>query len=591
MKTNCKALLGAMTVLVLALAVSACDKFGSDWRQIRFSAVSHPESEGGKTRTAYSGNITTINNKKVERIDWQDGDRILIASDVAQTSGGASSAVYSVSGITTDSGTQKSKGGITPVDAHGLQWGDDDVPYRFMGVYPSTGSFSNSNGTVTVSGMSIPSTVSIDLEELYSNQSASSSSNTFAADLTNAWMLADVQNVELDSDVELDFYPAFTAFEFTIKCDQNTQLYITEFSLSSASTAINGSYTATLAPGGASTYSCPTATASNEVTTVSFPATTHFPNGLPVSGTESATFTILALPTTLNDLSISVTAKRTGPNNTLVPFTRKLALKNSNVQGNDNFISFDACKKHRILGLAMPEGDFRMIFDFEVADWELATDNPYQYVSPSAARIRSMDATYRRYDSDNDDYTDWDGSHIVVSYGYKNQLGEVVGLNDEAMATSPTGYEAYRAGFSPIIKLGSISDGSAAFRLVLDNPSFKFIKYNYDETTGEYLAYHQYSDAIDITESVTYFSVVPARQFANDATTIQKTCTVSLLSVAEGTLHVMPFNMSGTNYLESGDAYYRLPGESEKELKFYYVGPSDYATTGDLFDSDGTQHN
>ena len=589
-------MLGAITVLVLALAVSACEKSGgSESRQVRFSAVSRAESAVG-TRTAYSGEYTEGSDNKVyERIDWLGSesntpDRIkigMVKSMDTQNQSFASSE-YVISQVSTEG--LKSVASIEPVSANGLQWGDNEGLYRFMGVYPSSGTIaydgSVNPGVGTVSGMSIPSAVTIDLSSSSSNNNVS-----YPADLSNAWMLADVRNVQEDANVGLDFYPAFTAFEFTIKCQTSNPIYLNSFSLSSASTAINGSYTATLNTGGASTYSFPTATSNNEITTVTFSGTGANANGLEVTDTKSATFTILALPTALSDLSITVTAKRQGPNNTLVPFTRKLALKNSNIQSNDGFITFDACNKHRILGLAMPDGDFRLIFDFQVAEWELATDNPYQYVSPSAARIRSMDATYRRYDSDNDDYTDWDGSHIVVSYGYKNQLGEVVGLNDEAMATSPTGYEAYRAGFSPIIKLGSISDGSAAFRLVLDNPSFKFIKYNYDETTGEYLAYHQYSDAIDITESVTYFSVVPARQFANDATTIQKTCTVSLLSVAEGTLHVMPFNMSGTNYLESGDAYYRLPGESEKELKFYYVGPSDYATTGDLFDSDGTQHN
>ena len=588
-------MLGAITVLVLALAVSACEKSGgSESRQVRFSAVSRAESAVG-TRTAYSGEYTEGSDNKVyERIDWLGSesntpDRIkigMVKSMDTQNQSFASSE-YVISQVSTEG--LKSVASIEPVSANGLQWGDNENFYRFMGVYPSSGTISyngNANpGVGTVSGMSIPSAVTIDLSSSSSNNNVS-----YPADLSNAWMLADVRNVQEDANVGLDFYPAFTAFEFTIKCQTSNPIYLNSFSLSSASTAINGSYTATLNTGGASTYSFPTATSNNEITTVTFSGTGANANGLEVTDTKSATFTILALPTALSDLSITVTAKRQGPNNTLVPFTRKLALKNSNIQSNDGFITFDACKKHRILGLAMPDGDFRLIFDFEVADWELATDDPYQYVSPSGARILSMDQTYRRLDSDSE-YSDWNGSSIVVSYGYMNNQDEVVSLDDDAMAASPSGYGAYRAAFSPIIKMGTLSDGSAAFRLVLDNPKFKFIKYDYNETTGAYVAQHQYADAIDITGNETYFSVVPAKQFPNDATQIQKTCTVSLLSVAEGTFHVMPFNMSGTDYLVPGDAYYRLPGDSEKELKFVYVGPSDFASSGVLYNRDGTPLN
>ena len=93
--------------------------------------------------------------------------------------------------------------------------------------------------------MSISSAVTINL-----GSSSSNNNVTYPADLSSAWMLADVRNVQEDSNVELDFYPAFTAFEFTIKCQTSNLIYLNSFSLSFASTAINGSYMATLNTGG-----------------------------------------------------------------------------------------------------------------------------------------------------------------------------------------------------------------------------------------------------------------------------------------------------------------------------------------------------
>ena len=589
-------MLGAITVLVLALAVSACNKFGSDLRQIRFSAVSYPESEMGKTRTAYSGSPATVNNKYVERIDWQSGDEVLIASDVAQTPGGVSSAVYSISGITPDTANQKSEGDITPVNGNGLQWGDGDGdgPYRFMGVYPSTATINTSNGTV--SGMSIPDTQDVDATRMEMTETNGNVTNvTYLPNMSNAWMLADRVGVSKGADVELQFYPAFTAFEFNILCQDasaNDRVYIRSFTLSSASLDIWGSYSAALAVDGGSVFTLPTEGNNKSITVI-------FDNPVEVSGSKSVTFTLFTLPRNLNDLSISITASRETQQGT---FTRKLALKNSNIQSNDGFITFDACKKHRILALSMPDGDFRLIFDFQVAEWELATNDPYEYESPLPAKIKSCDATYRRFDSDDDFVTErtpypstvsdgdssWEGSSILVSYGYKNhegnQGGEIVIVDDDEIASDETDrYAGYRAAFSPVIALADHTDGSAVLRLVLDNPLFKFIQY---ETSSGGNANHRLSDSIDITEDLTYFSVVPARQLANDVSLHERVCTVSLLSVAEGTLHEMEFNKSGDN----NDGFYRLPGDSAKQLRFFYVGPSAYATAGDLRNANGTHH-
>ena len=586
-----------MSLLGLALAVSACEKSGgSESRQVRFSAVSRAESAVG-TRTAYSGEFTEVTEgsttTKYERIDWLGSesntpDRIkigMVKSMDTQNQSFASS-VYVINEVNTADNGLKSVATVEPDDANGLQWGDNEGLYRFMGVYPSSGTIdydvSVDPVVGTVTGMSIPDRQNVDATRMETETSGTMTNVKYLPNMSNAWMLADRVGVSEGADVVLQFYPAFTAFEFNILCSDASSsdpVYIRSFTLSSASLDICGSYGATLAVDGGSSFTPPTE--GNKSIMV------NFDDPVEVSGSKSVTFTLFTLPRDLNDLSISITASRVSQ---LGTFTRTLALK----QGN-NFIPFEARKKHRIMAVSMPSGDFRLIFDFQVDEWREATNDPYSYTSPSPGLIRSYDPTYRRFDSSTTPFSDserspypsvapstdadWANTAIQVSYGYMNRSGEVVPLDDAALATDVTGRYGgvYRSAYSPIIELNTKGDVSAALRLVLDNPNFKFIKYEFDN--GDYVANHGISDTIEIEGNSTYFSVVPAEQFPVDVRLYERLCTVSLLSTAEGTFHVMRFNRSGN--LDNVN-YYRLPGESESELKFFYVAPADYGTTGDL---------
>lgn len=598
MKTNFKALAGWVSLLGLTLFLSSCEKSGgSVSRQIRFSAVSRAEAAAG-TRTAYSGAIIPVTeggtSKKYERIDWLDGDNILICSDVAKTPSNQSSSEYSISDVSESSDYLKSVAKVEPVDEQGLQWGDGAGPYRFMGVYPSSPATISTAGVVT--GMSIPGAQNVDPNKTKETQENGNVTNvTFTPDMSYAWMLADAPGVSEGGNVDMQFYPAFTAFEFTIQCQEAEMISIQSFQLSSASKDIWGPFSANLAANGGSSFTPPTS-GENKSITVNFSG-----NCAVVTNTKSVTFTIFALPDVidhvLDDLSITVTAaKESMAANNI--YTRTLALK----QG-DDFIEFEPGKKHRIFGLAMPNGDYRFILESSVADWEAGTE--FGYETPSPARILCYDPTYRRFDSADftadpvverttsydDDPLTWTGSSIEVSYGYKNQNGEIVILDDDALKTDRSGqFAAYRAAFSPVIGLCCKSYNGAVLRLVLDNPAFKFIQYDDQNGNG---AVHGISDAIDITGNWTYFSVVPVEQFSKDVTSAQRVCKVSLLSVAAGTFHEMAFNISGNGgYLNDQDVinYYRMPGESDKELKFFYVGPAEFATVGDLRNADGTQN-
>ena len=537
-----------LTVTALVL-LAGCQKPGGVGSAIKFSAVT---AEPAQTKTAYSGAITAGS----ERIDWEAGDIIRIASDVARTEGGDDYADYTLG--TPEASGVNSTSKATPSGGSGLEWGSGT--HHFWGIYPSHAI--TVSGSASAAGLSIPATQNA----IPANKTETSTLTSFAPDLSSAWMLADKSGVaEGASDFTLDFYPAFTAFEFTLKSQDAITLTVKSFTITSTSSNLAGTFDVTaFAESGASTFGNISAASTN--------ISGSFGAGVDVTQTKSLTFTVLALPQVLDNLSITFNIEKGG-----VSSYRTLPLKYSSTHATHpgEFISFAACKKHRITGLALPNGEL-FLSALTVSAWDseaaTAVDYSYNYTSPAAAKIKACEE-YRRYDTDSD-YTNWDKSFIVVSYGYMNHDGEVIITN--------TPDASLRSAFSPVIEVATESESNTVLRLVLDNPNFKFVQYNGNAAA---VSDHSLTDAIEIPSGAsvqTFFSVVPVKQFRIDAPESEKKCTVSLLSVESGTFHEMSFNNSGT--LD----YYRLPGESNKELTFYYVGPAVYTNTGTLYNPNGT---
>lgn len=543
MKTR---ILWAVAALVL---LAGCQKFGGAGKEIRFSAVAKPDAA---TKTVYSGEVVGV----YERINWVAGDVIRIASDLAQTEGGDDYADYTLG--TPEASGVNSTSKVTPSGGSGLEWGSGT--HHFWGIYPYHAI--TVSGSASAAGLSIPATQNV----IAANKTETSTLTSFAPDLSSAWMLADKSGVaEGASDLDLDFYPAFTAFEFTLGSQDAVTLKIKSFTISSTTSELAGTFDVTaFADGGASTY--------GSVSSASTSISVSFGEGVDVTQTKSLTFTVLALPQVLDNLSITFNIEKGG-----VSSYRTLPLKYSSTHATHpgEFISFAACKKHRITGLALPNGEL-FLSALTVSAWDseasTAVDYSYNYTSPAAAKIKACEE-YRRYDTDSD-YTNWDESFIVVSYGYMNHDGEVIITN--------TPDASLRSAFSPVIEVATESESNTVLRLVLDNPNFKFVQYDGNAAS---VSDHSLADAIEIPSGPsvqTYFSVVPVKQFRIDAPESEKKCIVSLLSVESGTFHEMSFNNSGT------PDYYRLPGESNKELTFYYVGPAVYTNTGTLYNPDGT---
>lgn len=332
-------LLGAGILLSLA----GCQKgttSDNEGKLIQFGAKS-----GAPTRTAYSGEGTTGDKDELtwERIDWVEGDEVLIGSDKAFGRKGGTNryANYRIYGVQANGNI--STASISDNDGKGLVWGNESA-YTFYGIYPASAGDANiadGNATFTIATPQSPKDGKTDMEQ--------------------AVMLAKVSGVAPNQTVDLHFYPAYTAFEFVLKA-ANTDVNLTKVELVSDSDLV-GTVTATIAEGtttnsagetiGASTFSAPTD--AGKVLTY------NFPSGTKVTKDTELTFTVFALPVDVVKLKLRFYTNDTD---------FQLATLKKKVNGvQTDEVTFDACRKHKIYGLAIPDGQWHLYLEADVLDW------------------------------------------------------------------------------------------------------------------------------------------------------------------------------------------------------------------------------
>ena len=331
-------LLGAGIILSLV----GCQKgttSDNSGKTIKFGALT-----GAPTRTAYSGEGTTVDDELTwERIDWIDGDQVMIGSDKALGRQGGTNryATYRIFGTQPDGNI--SKASIADDEGKGLVWGDNaDEEYTFYGVYPASAGDANlADGSVTFT-VATPQ-----------------APKDNKPDMDQAVMLAMLSGAKpSDKSVDLQFYPAYTAFEFVLKA-ANTDVNLTKVELVSSSNLV-GTVTATLAEGtqnnsagnpiGASTFSDPT----NPGTVLAY----NFPANTKVTKDTELTFTVFALPADVVKLKVKFYTNDTD---------YQSATLKSKADGEN--IKFDACRKHKIYGLAIPDGQWHLYLEADVLDW------------------------------------------------------------------------------------------------------------------------------------------------------------------------------------------------------------------------------
>lgn len=194
-----------------------------------------------------------------------------------------------------------------------------------------------------------------------------------------------------------------------------------------------------------------------------------------------------------------------------------------------------------------------------VAPW---TDAPVlDYTLKMSTNMRLFDSWLYRYDTVDQDYTNWSnwaGSHMVVSDG---------------RVTTPVAPEvvAGRPLYSPQIQLVTTGVAGSSFDLVIDNADFEIVRANKNDV-GVVTSYDASTDGkltIAAGEDVyTYFYIVP--KAANPANVVAK---VSLI-----------YNDPVLGPQKVTFNYSALPGYSDDsaEIWAYYVPNSEYNITGKL---------
>ena len=478
-----------MTYLLLLagiLLLAGCQKEGGisvGKGEIRFVASARPE-----TKTVYGGYFKPDPNDDEkwvdanpadaawQSIDWVAGDEIRIYSDkavrrVGFESGAAADALYhwadySLTNVT--AGTANTEDGWSsatlvnmsndgtgdPYDqekvgdayhvGNGLMWPDAD-PAKFYAVYPRLRLIS---GIPEDEGTAATPPDEDDDPYQYALLGVSGKFPLLMPDSQRfsekgnlseyGYMTAMGSGKASDDKVTLEFSPDFSAFEISVK-SAGDPIGLKKFELISAGKSLAGEYVVDYSSGTKS-YTFPTS--GGKTITVNL-------NGLSAD-TDYLTFTVLALPQEYNDLSVRFTTSQ--------DVTRTLALKYADpATGTPGAnVPFAAGVKHRIYGLALPNGE--LLISVGTAPWDEVDPSTYTTIEDAS----TMFDTYQAYLNGQ---PLWKDTYVAVAPGYIT--GHLVPDDPESPVVS------YPKN-STMFTLTTISVG-VELRLVSDNPKVGFV--------------------------------------------------------------------------------------------------------------------
>jgi hypothetical protein len=310
------------------------------------------------TRTEFSGVLTD----GWERINWVEGDQLLIWSDNAVNRAGQSgkSAIYDLINIQPNGKESRAK--IHRSGEDGLVFLDDEnTPYQFWGIYPA-----NAISAAPAAGelsYTIPATQT-------------------AGDMNNGVQLA-YASIAKQQHVDLHFKPAFTAFSFEVAAA--VPMKINGFTMTSVErkngantfgpSVLSGTVAAKVEEGAdAWTYTVPAAGEGN--TSISTTFATPFDLAFENEGdtkTNEAKFVLFAVPADITSLTLLFDVTVDGKAE-----TRKVSI--SYAKDGEGFakgdpVSFAGRKKHNIKNLVLPASvNHDVVLDFQVMPWNDSED-------------------------------------------------------------------------------------------------------------------------------------------------------------------------------------------------------------------------
>lgn len=238
-------------------------------------------------------------------------------------------------------------------------------------------------------------------------------------------LLAMQSGVTSGQSVNLEFYPAFTAFEFNLKSEDLITLNSFTLETSSDECWVTGTcfYNPALKEQGAAFYlkndqiyfvapipDAPTYWNNtsyelcNKSLTINFPPGTQIGPAVGDDPAKEVTFTLYALPNDLDQMSITVNlTANDGPGGAAETRSRKLKLqKKETSDGPYEWITFPAGHKAKIIGLAVDKGTtwkYKIQVDPNQLPWDLTTESTTfsQNIQASAFNILNATETENHY--------------------------------------------------------------------------------------------------------------------------------------------------------------------------------------------------
>ena len=384
MKTRFITLLSVCAVIAGAALLSGCSKssFSNYGGQpIRFMTTS---SGSASTKTVYGLDNTA---KTMQALDWVDGDVITIASPQAVVQSGGANPAHASNYVVavTQTGTAadvESKGTVANEGSNGLMWLDSSPEggYDFYAIYPKSG---NDISLVPESGLvtaTVPASQPLNgtaVDKSVTEGGVSVTYKEYKPDMKYAFMTAANLQLKPTSDnpkVQLEFTPAFTAFEFNVASADEDPVELTGFEILSPSgknDKLAGKFTMTA---GNLASVAQSATTNSIVVDMSSAHQT-------VTNTQGLTFTVFAIP-----------VKNTDPLRLRFTSTDGASAKTSWIdmkysddvaKAGDNAgmaLQFEAGHKYRINMLKLPSSQWKISIAPVFEDWVDAKQEVVIYI-------------------------------------------------------------------------------------------------------------------------------------------------------------------------------------------------------------------
>ena len=351
----------------ILLSLTGCQK-GPEINNDSDNLVRFTATTGNETRTAYSGEIK--NGK--ERIDWAEGDKIMVWSDNATVRPGGTAyftgndklAVYTI-GTIDKPDSEISSATIEDPAGNGLQYPDSNPGTILWGVYPAEAVKASPAYDSDANTYSVP--FKIEAEQALTQNS---DTKAYAPNMNQAVMVAYVSGAKAGTSVELPFNPAFTDFEFNLGIPEDEEVAadysvtITKVEFTSISTAAEGAASNATPLSGGFTATCASGTwtytlAKDAATTVQ--ATLPGDDGITLDkDNPNLTFNVFALPKDITNLKVTFYTNEG---------TKTLKLLK---EDKTTWMTFDGAKKHVMNGVILPTGWYfnYITLQLEVLEWE-----------------------------------------------------------------------------------------------------------------------------------------------------------------------------------------------------------------------------